>query len=400
MGVSTVTKANFKDDIRAIAKIDAIPMILRMVKRITGLRFAAVARVTDKRWVACAVDDEIDYGLTVGDEVDVGTTICREIWQHKQPVIFGHASKHPVFATHPTPKIFGFESYISIPIIRADGEFFGTLCAVDRVASDIETPEIFETLTLFSKLIAANLDMQNRLSQRETELYDVRETGRLRDQFIAVLGHDLRTPLSAIRMSADSLETKLTERSTRKLVQAIQSSTQRMGVLIENVLDFARGRLGGGIPVSRSKTGNLQPQLHRVIDEVRASHPSANIEQFIELPRDVDCDPIRVGQLLSNLLGNAVTHGRTDVPILVRAFVECDTLLISVTNQGVPIEPERLPLLFQPYTRSEESSFGGGLGLGLYIASEIVKGHGGTITVTSNAAEGTCFKASFPLAGV
>ena len=388
---------NFAPDVRAVAQIEAVPMILRMVKHLTGLRFAAVVRVTEKHWITCAVDDSISFGLQPGDELELESTICHEIRQHRQPVVFGHASNHPVYATHHTPLKYGLESYISLPIIRANGEFFGTLCAIDPAPSEVEKPEILESLTLFAQLIAANLDMQNSLDASQTELEDVRETGRLRDQFIAVLGHDLRTPLSAIRMSADLLETKLTERSTLKLVKAIHSSTHRIGVLIENVLDFARGRLGGGIPVSRSKVDNLQSELHRVIDEVRSSKPSAKIEQSIDIPAGIDCDPVRVGQLLSNLLGNAVTHGDIASPIQVHALVDCDKLVISVTNQGDPIEPTRQLLLFQPYTRSEESGFGGGLGLGLYIASEIVRGHGGSITVTSTATNGTCFRASFPL---
>ncbi|MFQ6345997.1 GAF domain-containing sensor histidine kinase [Pseudomonas sp. R11F] len=372
-------------------------MILRLVKHLTGLRFAAVVRVTEKHWITCAVDDSINFGLQPGDELELESTICNEIRQHRRPIVFGHASNHPVYATHHTPLKYELESYISLPIIRANGEFFGTLCAIDPAPSEVEKPEILENLTLFAQLIAVNLDMQNSLEARQTELEDVRETGRLRDQFIAVLGHDLRTPLGAIRMSADLLESKLTERSTHKLVEAIQNSTHRMSKLIENVLDFARGRLGGGIPVSRLKVDDLQSELHRVIDEVRSSKPSAKIEQSIDIPVGVDCDPVRVGQLLSNLLGNAVTHGDINFPIQVRAFVDYDNLVISVINQGDPIEPCRQLLLFQPYTRSQQSSFGGGLGLGLYIASEIVRGHGGSITVTSNVTDGTCFEASFPL---
>lgn len=388
---------NFAPDLRAVAQIKSVPMILRMVKHLTGLRFAAIVRVTETHWITCAVDDSICFGLEPGDELELESTICHEIRQHRQPVVFGHASEHPLYAKHHTPLKYGLQSYISLPIIRANGEFFGTLCAIDPEPSEVERPEILETLTLFAQLIAANLDMQNSLDETQNELADVREIGRLRDQFIAVLGHDLRTPLSAIRMSAELLETKLTEQPTRKLVQAIHSSTQRMGILIENVLDFARGRLGGGIPVSRSKVDHLQSELHRVIDEVRSSHPLVKIEQSLNIPAGIDCDPIRVGQLLSNLLGNAATHGDTAFPILVKVSVDCGNLVISVVNQGVPIDPGRLPLLFQPYTRSEESSIGGGLGLGLYIASEIVRGHGGTIAATSTATEGTCFKVCFPV---
>lgn len=387
----------FAPDIRAVAQIEAVPMILRMVKHLTGMRFAAVARVTDKHWVTCAVDDSISFGLVPGDELVLETTICHEIRQHRQPVVFGNASEHPIYSTHHTPLFYKLESYISIPIIRANGDFFGTLCAIDPAVHDIESPETLETLQLFAQLVGANLDMQSSVESSQDQLADVQATGRLRDQFIAVLGHDLRTPLSAIRMSADLLDTKVEGRSQRRLVDAIRVSTQRMSTLIENVLDFARGRLGEGIPVRRQRVPLLEVELGRVIDEVRFSYPQAVIEQSISIPGSVDCDPVRVGQLLSNLLGNAVAHGDVDSPIQVQALVECDQLVLTVRNLGEPIPVDLMPRLFEPYTRSQESPHGEGLGLGLYIASEIMKGHGGSITVTSTVAEGTCFRASFPL---
>ncbi|MBA1205409.1 GAF domain-containing sensor histidine kinase [Pseudomonas capeferrum] len=387
----------FAPDIRAVAQIESVPMILRLVKHVTGMRFAAVARVTDKRWVTCAVDDSLSFGLAPGDELVLETTICHEIRQHRQPVVFGQASAHPLYASHHTPKIYKLESYVSIPIIRANGEFFGTLCAIDPSAHDVEKPETIETLKLFAQLIGANLDMQASVENSQDQLADAQATGRLRDQFIAVLGHDLRTPLSAIRMSADLLETKVEGHPQRRLIDAIRTSTQRMSTLIENVLDFARGRLGEGIPVKRQRVDLLEIELDRVIDEVRFSHPEAIIEQSMSIPACVDCDPVRVGQLLSNLLGNAVVHGDVEVPIHVQAQVECDQLVLTVRNQGDPIPAELMPQLFEPYTRSQESPHGEGLGLGLYIASQIMKGHGGSITVSSTAAEGTCFRASFPL---
>lgn len=391
-----MTRPEFALDVEAISAIPAVPVILSMVKHLTGMRFAAIARVTERHWVACAVDDSINFGLKPGGELVLETTICHEIRQHHQPVVFGHASADPHFATHHTPLTYGLESYISIPIVLPDDRFFGTLCAIDSVPADLSDPAIVKTLTLFAQLIAMSLDTQGHLESARAELTDANEHGRLREQFMAVLGHDLRTPLSAIRMSADLLATKTEDKRSQGLVAAIRQSSIRMGVLIENVLDFARGRMGGGIPVKRHITDDLSDVLKSTVDEIRASHPQANLIESIHLGGNVYCDPLRISQLLSNLLGNAVTHGSPTTPIHLHIWQEGDQVIISVMNRGTPISPRLLPLLFEPFTRSEAGGRGEGLGLGLYIASQIATAHDGILTVSSSAELGTCFIARFP----
>ena len=391
-----MTDPQFTSDIEAIRSIDAVPVILSMVKHITGMRFAAVARVTENNWVACAVDDSIDFGLKPGDELVLESTICHEIRQHQQPVIFGHASLHPIFSLHHTPRTYGLESYISIPIVKADGEFFGTLCAIDSVPAKLDEPAIAKTLTLFAQLIAMSLDTQTRLHAAKVELDTANELGRLREQFIAVLGHDLRTPLSAIRMSADLLETKVEDKRSLNFIAAIRNSSVRMGVLIENILDFARGRLGGGIPVQRKLVDDLQRTLRMTLEEVQVSHPQATFIHTLDVPTGVYCDALRISQLLSNLLGNAVTHGSISEPIVLNAWTENDEIVISLTNQGTPIAPQLMPLLFEPFSRSEAGQRCEGLGLGLYIASQIATAHNGSLSVTSDSESGTCFVARFP----
>jgi len=391
-----MTSPDIASDVNAIRSIDAVPVILSMVKHLTGMRFAAVARVTETKWVACAVDDSIEFGLQPGGELVLESTICHEIRQHKTPVIFGHASAHPVFSKHHTPKTYGLESYISIPIVKANGDFFGTLCAIDSVPANLDEPAIAKTLTLFAQLIAMSLDAQNNLEVTKAALVDANESGRLREQFIAVLGHDLRTPLSAIRMSTDLLSTKTTEKRSLSLISAIHKSTARMGVLIENVLDFARGRLGDGIPVKRQLVDDLEKTLQLTLDEVQASHPHAIFSHTLQVPPGIYCDALRISQLLSNLLGNAVTHGAVATPISVNAYTDQDELVISVANQGAPIPSELMPLLFEPFTRSEAGQRGEGLGLGLYIASQIATAHKGTLSVSSTPQAGTCFIARFP----
>ena len=389
-------QTDFSSDLQVIGSIEAVPVILSMVKHITGMRFAAVARVTESKWIACAVDDSIDFGLLPGGELVLESTICHEIRQHHQPVIFGHASQHPLFSTHHTPKTYGLESYISIPIIKADGEFFGTLCAIDSVPANLDDPAIEKTLTLFAQLIAMSLDTQGHLHATKTALANANEMGRLREQFIAVLGHDLRTPLSAIRMSADLLDGKVEDKRSRTLLSAIRTSSVRMGVLIENILDFARGRLGSGIPVQRKLVDDLQQTLRQTLEEIQVAYPQARFVDSLEVPAGVYCDPLRISQLLSNLLGNAVTHGSTAEPIVLKAFTEGDEIVISLTNQGTPIPPALMPLLFEPFSRSEAGQRHEGLGLGLYIAGQIANAHNGTLSVTSDRETGTCFVARFP----
>lgn len=391
-----MTRPEFLLDVEAISSIAAVPLILRMVKHQTGMRFAAVARVTEKHWVACAVDDSIEFGLKPGGELVLESTICHEIRQHRQPVIFGHASQHPLFSHHRTPKTYGLESYISIPIIRTNGDFFGTLCAIDSAPANLDDPAIANTLTLFAQLIAMNLDTQGELMSAKADLVDANENARLREQFVAVLGHDLRTPLSAIRMSADVLQTKTEDKRSLKLIAAIRDSSMRMGSLIENVLDFARGRLGGGIPSRRQRVDNLNRTLQLTVDEVKASCPWAFIDHSFDLPEGVYCDALRIGQLVSNLLSNAVIHGSNSAPIRVMACTEEEEIVISVTNMGAPIPPALMPLLFEPFTRSEAGQREEGLGLGLYIASQIAIAHGGTLQVTSTNESGTCFVTRFP----
>ncbi|WGT31558.1 GAF domain-containing sensor histidine kinase [Pseudomonas atacamensis] len=391
-----MSQTDFSSDLQAIGSIDAVPVILSMVKHITGMRFAAVARVTESKWIACAVDDSIDFGLLPGGELVLESTICHEIRQHHQPVIFGHASQHPLFSTHHTPKTYSLESYISIPIIKADGEFFGTLCAIDSVPANLDDPAIEKTLTLFAQLIAMSLDTQGHLHATKTALADANEMGRLREQFIAVLGHDLRTPLSAIRMSADLLDSKVEDKRSRTLLSAIRTSSVRMGVLIENILDFARGRLGSGIPVQRKLVDDLQQTLRQTLEEIQVAYPQAKFIDSLEVPAGVYCDPLRISQLLSNLLGNAVTHGSIAEPIVLKAFAEGDEIVISLTNQGTPIPPALMPLLFEPFSRSEAGQRHEGLGLGLYIAGQIANAHNGTLSVTSDRETGTCFVARFP----
>jgi sigma-B regulation protein RsbU (phosphoserine phosphatase) len=225
-----------------------------------------------------------------------------------------------------------------------------------------------------------------------------RETAELREQFIAVLGHDLRNPLAAISAGARILQRSDALRGHKELrvLDMINTTVTRMSDLIDNVLDFARGRLGGGITLSRDARRPLEPVLEQVIDELRTASPGRVIETSIAITEPVNCDRTRIGQLVSNLVGNALTHGSHGKPVRVGASTEGGVFELWVANAGDPIPPLAMDKLFEPFFRGDVRDSRQGLGLGLHIASQIAQAHGGTIAVTSTSEE-TRFVFAMPL---
>jgi len=249
---------------------------------------------------------------------------------------------------------------------------------------------------LFAELIAFHLNALEQVATTEARLLDEQRTSDLREQFIAVLGHDLRNPLGAISVGADLLAKSALDSKALRMVGIIRASAARMSGLIDDVLDFARGRLGGGLALDRSSADPLEPVLRGVIAELQASFPDRTIDAVIALGNPVICDPARIAQLLSNLVGNALTYGATSMPIRVAAVADAAFFELSVANAGDAIPPVVLERMFQPFARGAVRPTQQGLGLGLFIASEIARAHGGTLTVTSSADE-TRFTFRMPL---
>jgi len=372
-------------DVAAIARIDAVPSILAVCCRVTGMGFAAVARVTETEWIACAVRDEIGFGLGVGGQLEVRTTLCDEVRDRHDTIVFDNAAEDPRFKDHHTPRIYGLQSYISTPIVRANGAFFGTLCAIDPNPHQVSKPETVQTFKLFAQLIAAQLDAEDRVRASELALLDQNQAAELREQFIAVLGHDLRNPLAAAQAGTRLLQRMDLPEKAVTVVEQMQDSHVRMGRLIEDVLDFARVRLGQGVPVQRREDAPLGETLEQVIGELRLSYPDRAVIDRIAVTHPVAADPERIGQLLSNLLGNALTHGAADGEIQVSARTDGEWFELSVANPGKPIPEHAMPQLFEPFHRGQagDGRAREGLGLGLYIASQIAQAHGGLLEVVS-----------------
>jgi PAS domain S-box-containing protein len=224
-----------------------------------------------------------------------------------------------------------------------------------------------------------------------------------REQLLAVLGHDLRNPLGAITASAFLLTRAegLSERE-RQAVERIRRSGSRMARLIDDILDFARSRLGGGIPVTRQRM-NMAEVCKAALEELQVTFPERQL--LFEVHGDTwgEWDPDRIAQVLSNLVFNALQHGREDAPVRTTVRDAGPQVLLEVSNQGEPIPEELLPRIFDPFKRRPEDqrphegkSGTRSLGLGLHIVRQIALAHEGEVEVRSSAQQGTCFMVRWP----
>ena len=396
LSLAPITAQSLEQDILAIARIEAVPRLLKVLCETTGMGFAAVARVTDDRWITCAAEDRVGFGLVPGAELPVASTLCHDVRSADKAIFIDHASEDPVFCSHHTPRIYKIESYASVPIKLSDGEYFGNLCAIDAQPRSMREAKVVAMFELFAQLIALQLESDRARSLVETELVDERAVGELREQFIAVLGHDLRNPLAAVTMAATVLRARAGDPgAVVATAQRIERSARRMSALIDDVLDFARGRLGSGIGVEFVVTSSLGRRLAAVAAELHETNPDRQVTVAIDVEDPVRCDPGRLEQLLSNLLANALAHGRAGAPVRVRAAFDGNDVLIEVHNDGEPIPADRLDKVFAPFWRRTVAREG--LGLGLYICSQIARSHGGHVTVASSAAQGTTFTARLPI---
>ena len=288
------------------------------------------------------------------------------------------------YETHFAPllRMQGFFNEVALDLVRKDGEPFPVLVnAAER--TNAEGKPLFIRLTIFNatdrrryerELLKARDELKklaNTLEQRVAEvtaerlqrdsaLSSQREEAQLREQFIAVLGHDLRNPLASILSGTRLIQKSNLDEKGHYVILVMQKSVMRMASLIDNILDFARGRLGGGLTLMLSSQP-LEPTLQQVVDELQSAHPESIIETEFALTKPVQTDPLRMGQLLSNLLGNALIYGTPGTPVTVKVRTK-DEFELAVCNSGHAISPATMNRLFFPFSRGEvrpsEQGFG------------------------------------------
>jgi sigma-B regulation protein RsbU (phosphoserine phosphatase) len=310
------------------------------------------------------------------------------------------------YETHIAPllRMQGSFEEFAIDIIKADGQPLQAIAnATERRESGGNPISIRLALIRATdrrryeqELLRARETARTGEKSAEMNLQREHEASELREQFIAVLGHDLRNPLASISAGARILDRTVQTDKERQVIAMMQTTVMRMAGLIDNVLDLARGRLGGGIGLNLDFGKPLEPVLMGVVDELRLASPGRIIEAEFKIERPVNCDGQRLGQMLSNLVGNAITHGSSSKPVIVHAETRERVFELWVSNAGQPIPQAAMDKLFEPFFRGNAHASRQGLGLGLYIASQIAKAHGGELTVSSTSEE-TRFTFTMPL---
>jgi signal transduction histidine kinase len=240
------------------------------------------------------------------------------------------------------------------------------------------------------------------LTRDETERVRMQEAlrneARFRDQLIAIVGHDLRTPLSGVLMGARHLQSQRSlAPADRTAVDRIIRQAERMNRMVHDLLDYSRLRVGQRLSVERARC-DLATIAADVVTAMGVAHPARVIRLVVQGDARGEWDTDRLSQVLSNLIGNALSHGHHDSPVTVRVEPHEEEVLVSVHNAGTPIPPHTLGHLFEPFWRGSASDkrTSGGLGLGLFIVQEIVRAHGGTLGVRSSRSEGTTFSVALP----
>jgi signal transduction histidine kinase len=259
----------------------------------------------------------------------------------------------------------------------------------------VNNPQVLGMFKLFADLIARHLDADRRLTANEKKLSEEFALSELRERFVGVLGHDLRNPLASLQAGTKMIGRRTDDEGTLKILEMMQNSIDRMLGLVSDVMDLTRGRLGGGIKLELKAVDSLQNELMQVVNELRSTAPERTIVTDLRVAVPVKVDKNRLAQLLSNLIGNAVSHGDPESEIRVGAETRNDQFELWVENHGAPIPADILPRLFEPFSQSSDSAPHVGLGLGLYIASEIAKAHGGQLTALSTPAQ-TRFTLTMP----
>jgi signal transduction histidine kinase len=385
-------------DLAAVSRIDALPAILEVVCRITGLGYAAVARVTADRWVACAVRDEIDFGVRAGSELLIETTICNEIRDSGETVAIDHVAEDPRYCRHPTPAAYGFQSYISTPIVLRDGRFFGTLCAVDRRPAQVNRPDIVGTCKLFAQLIAFHLDQRELLADLEVEV--IRRTAalradrqalralagrlqRVREEERAALARELHDEfaqvLTALKLDLASLRrTVVTAPEAGDAVATIADMDATIGTMLDGRHRIVRDLR----PIIFDALGFNAAARSTVAEFERRHGIAARFDADLDVPLPDEIG-IALYRVLQEALTNVLRHAQASrVDVSLRIEREDAVLRISDDGRGVAPAEARKPTAF-----------------GLRGMEERLRALGGSFSLEARAGGGTALIARVRASG-
>ncbi|MFL1517379.1 sensor histidine kinase [Pseudomonas prosekii] len=283
---------------------------------------------------------------------------------------------------------------VGFDLVQMTAEFRHLRACVIRLwVESLKTPD----LAYFQDMIRFNEAIDEALAE-STAAY-AGQVNHSRDMFLAILGHDLRAPLQAVSMSTEMLLRKTDlDGAALTSVKHIKRGTLHMAAMVSDLLELVRSRLGKTLPIEPAPM-DLADAAHEAIAQACAGNPECDPSITVKGDTRGSWDGGRINQLLQNLIGNALQHGSNKRDVTVELMGEGEDVRLTVHNFGVPIPPEAIATIFDPLVRSVDETLGQpstSLGLGLFIVKEVVRTHGGTIEVSSNAQDGTLFTVVLP----
>jgi signal transduction histidine kinase len=399
------TDASLAHDVEKIKQISIVPTMLEVICRSTGMGFAAIARVTNEKWIACSVKDEILFRLESGGELVLETTICNEIRDNRQAVVIDHVAESELFKNHHTPLMYGFQSYISIPIILKNGDFFGTLCAIDPNPAELNNVKTIGMFNMFADLISFHLEALDLVERSNAtvqslnrQLTDSLDENR---QYRHISNHNLQEPLRKIRVFSSSL-IEATEHNNiakvKELAQKVNSSAQKFSMMIQDLSDFSQLNSNNDsfeIVDLNEITADVCLQLSSAIES-----SGATIE--VETLPNVFASRLQIEQLFYHLINNTLRFSKKDQKPVIRifsnAFFTDNTFAeIHIEDNGMGIEKSQLEKIFDLFTKLPQVHGAHSKGMGLAFCRKIARNHGGDITAYSEAGQGSRFCVTLPV---
>ncbi|RDV15941.1 GAF domain-containing protein [Pontibacter diazotrophicus] len=387
----------------AVKQIPVVTMMLDVICQTTGMGFAAVARVTQDRWLACSVRDEVQFGLEEGGELKIETTICNEIRDSRKPVIIDNVSEAPLYKNHHTPKMYGLQSYISFPIILKNGEFFGTLCAIDSKPAQVNNSKVIGMFTMFAELLAFHLQSLDLLERSYKTNMELGNQNRVLasanfelDNFVYTASHDLKSPVSNIEGLLDELSETIAKGQidrieVNQIVQLMKSSVKRFNTTISDltaIVELEKASLSKDPEeidffdvVEAAKM-----DLHKLIVESNAKIKVVSADRLL-----VGLSKKNLKSVIQNLLSNAIKYRSPDrkLEVTVRMEEVEGRTHLTVEDNGLGIPSDKQDKVFTMFKRFHDHVEGSGLGL--YIVKRIVDAVKGQIQVRSTLDRGTSF---------
>jgi signal transduction histidine kinase len=402
-------------EVLLVGNLSIIPSLLEIICRTTGMGFAAVAKVTPERWIACGVRDEINFGLLPGGELKLETTICNEIRDTGKGVIIDEVEKDVDFCQHPTPMMYGFQSYISIPIFLKNGNFFGTLCAIDPKPAQIKNSQTIDLFNLFTDLLSFHISSLTEVEAHRKALtvsnVQIRNYKDELHQYQFLSHHTLQEPLRKIRIYSDRLLT-----SSIQLQPEIMGAAQKLNhfaadlsEIIHDITDFTNLDLSD----SQFRSVALEDAFASAEQAFRSTIPGRKVEMRHDLGNAVFAIPSLLVQLFKVLMQNSLDSHSNDAPLIVSfrsnllppeqaylyAVAAAEKVYCEMRVEGgqLEIRSENQEKIFEMSSKISAQGERKGVYTSLALARKIVRLLGGSIITYTNGAHGGYYSVILPV---